>query len=141
MLGLSLSTSQEDRTMRTLLRTLPAVLLITCVSLATAAAAETKAVQTMAGILAKLNHFPSDAEKKTLKDIVDDKAATAAEKTVAQALINMQHSVTPADKPKLEALVADKATPEGIKTLAEVMLRTTHTASDADKDKLKKLMA
>ena len=118
--------------MRTLLRTLPAVLLITCVSLASAAAAETKPVQTMAGILAKLNHFASDAEKKTLKDIVDDKAATAGEKTVAQALINMQPRLHAAPK-----LGARRTKPRpGIKTLAEVMLRTTH-GGDADKDKPK----
>jgi hypothetical protein len=127
--------------MRSLLRTLPAVLLVTCVAVTSVVAAESKAVQTMAGILAKLNHFASDAEKKSLKDIVDDKTATAPEKTVAQALINVQHTVSAADKPKLEALVADKATPESIKTLADVILHLTHTANDADKAKLKKLIS
>lgn len=127
--------------MRSLLRTIPAVLLVTCLAVSSVVAAESKSVQTMAGILAKLNHFASDAEKKTLKEIVDDKAATAPERTIAQALINVQHTVSAADKPKLEALVADKATPDSIKTLADVILRLTHTASDADKDKLKKLMS
>jgi len=102
-------------------------------------AAESKPVQTMAGILMKLNHFASDAEKTQLKAIVDDKATTPAEKTVAQALINVQHKVSDADKPKLEALVKDKDTPESIKTLSQVILSLNHTPSDAEKDKLKKL--
>src|SRR6187402_657460 len=63
--------------------------------------APNKNVATMAGILLKLNHFASDPEKATLKQIVDDKAASEYEKTVAQALINVQHTATAADKTKL----------------------------------------
>jgi hypothetical protein len=106
---------------------------------ASLSAAESKAVQTMAGILMKLNHFATDPEKAQLKAIVDDKTTTPAEKTVAQALINVQHKVADADKPKLEALVKDKATPDSIKTLSEVILGLNHTPSDAEKEKLKKL--
>ena len=114
-------------------------LLIVAPLIARAAAVETKNVQTMAGILMKLNHFASDAEKTQLKAIVDDKSATAAEKTVATALINVQHKVSDADKPKLEALVKDKDATDGIKTLAQVILNLNHTPSDSEKDKLKKL--
>jgi hypothetical protein len=100
---------------------------------------ETKAVQTSAKILLTLNHFPSDAEKKTLQAIVDDKTTTAPERTVAQALINVVHTVTAGDKPKLEALVKAKETPESVRTLANVILTLNHTPSAADKEKLKKL--
>ena len=93
-----------------------------------AAQASSANVSTMAGILAKLNHFPNDAEKATLGGIVKSDAATAHEKTVASALMNMQHSVSAADKPKLEAVVKDAAAPQGVKTLADVLARTTHTA-------------
>jgi hypothetical protein len=127
--------------MRSPLRTLPALLLMTCIAVTSLAAAESKAVQTMAGILANLNHFASDSEKATLKGIVEDKATPAPEKTIAQALINVQHTVSAADKPKLQALVSDKDTPASIKTLAEVILALNHTPSDAEKAKLKKLMS
>jgi len=104
-----------------------------------APAAASKNVQTMAGILMRLNHFPSDAEKATLKGIVDNKAATEGERTVAQALINLQHKVAAADQPKLQALVKDAKTPESIQTLSSIILSLNHTPSDADKDRLKKI--
>ena len=108
---------------------------------ATPAAADSKAVKSMAGILASLNHFAGDAEKKTLKEIVDDKASSAGEKTVAQALLGVQHKVTDADKAKLEALVKDTATPASLKTIAEVVLKLNHTPSDTEKASLKKIAA
>ena len=95
--------------------------------------------KTMAGILVKLNHNASDAEKATLKTIVDNKTASEAERTVAQALINLQHRVSDADKPKLEALVKDKATPESLRTISTVILSLNHMPSAADKEKLAKI--
>lgn len=124
--------------MRNVLRITLALLIVAPLAVRLAAT-ETKNVQTMAGILMKLNHFANDADKTTLKAIVDDKAATAAEKTVASALLNVQHKVSDADKPKLEALVKDTATSDSIKTLAQVILGLNHTPTDAEKDKLKKI--
>ncbi len=105
------------------------------------AAAETKAVQTMAGILVKLNHFPSDAEKASLKAIVEDKTTTASEKVVAEALMNLQHKVTAGDKTKLDELLKDKAATESVKTLATILVGLNHMPAEADKEKLKKLAA
>src|SRR6266702_1585788 len=78
-------------------------------------AGESKAVQTMAGILTKLQHFPTDAEKQTLKQIAEDKSVTADERTVARALMNVQHTVAAADKPKLEAIVKDEKACSSVK--------------------------
>jgi len=100
---------------------------------------ETKAVQTIAGILARLNHFPNDADKASLKGVVEDKATTAHEKVVAQALMNVQHKVTADDRAKLDEVLKDKAAPESVKTLATIVVNLNHTPSDADKEKLKKL--
>jgi hypothetical protein len=119
---------------RSLLAALSAVALA-----ATVAAAQNTPVQTMAGILMNVNHFPSDAEKKTLQGIVENKTASEGERAVAQAMISLQHQVAAADKPKLEALVKDKATPEPVRTLASVILTFTHMATAADKEKLKKI--
>lgn len=107
-----------------------------------AAAAQTAkptATQTMAGILMGLNHFASDAEKATLKTIVDSKTSNDAERTVAQALINVQHKVAAADAPKLQALVKDAKASESVKTIASVILALNHTPSDAEKAALKKI--
>ena len=98
-------------------------------------------VRTLAGILAKLNHYPSAAEKKSLQAIVDDKTAGANEKTLAQALINVQHTVSPADKPKVEAVVKDATASADLKTLAGVLAGLNHTPSASEKDALAKLAA
>lgn len=105
----------------------------------TPVAADEKSVQTMSGILVKLNHFPSDAEKKALQQIADDKTATQHERVVAQALINVKHKVSADDQTKLEALLKDKSAPESLKTLATIIVNLNHAPSDADKEKLKKL--
>jgi hypothetical protein len=115
------------------------VVLLLAVAVTPLAAAETKAVQTMSGILMKLNHFPSDAEKKTLQAIVDDKTTTADERVVAQALINMKHKPAAEDQTKLEAVAKSKTASESVKTLATIVAGLNHTTSEADKEKLKKL--
>ena len=104
-----------------------------------AGAAESKAVQSMAGILVGLNHFPSAGDKQTLQQIADDKATTADERTVAQALMGVAHMAAAGDKPKLEAIAGDAKASGGVKTLADVLLKVTHHASDADKERLKAL--
>ena len=126
--------------MRFYARILPALL---CMGLLASpvAAAESKAVQTMAGILAKLNHFPSDAEKQTLKTLIADKQTTEHERVVAEALMNVQHKVSADDKAKLDAVIKNQSAPESVKTLAGVIANLNHTPSDAEKDKLKKLTA
>jgi hypothetical protein len=103
------------------------------------AAAETRAVQTMAGILANLNHFPSDAEKEQLKKLIADKETTQHERVVAQSLLNVQHKVSGEDRPKLEAVIKDPKAPEAVKTLARTIVNLNHTPSDAEKAELKKL--
>jgi hypothetical protein len=125
--------------MKSFLRILLLSLLVAGLSALTQAA-DAKAVQTEARILLNLNHFPNDADKKSLQAIVDDKATTAQERAIAQALINVQHKVSDADKPKLQAIVDDKAAPESLKTMASILLSLNHAPSAADKEKLQKLV-
>jgi hypothetical protein len=103
-------------------------------------AAESKAVQTMAGILMNVHHYPSDSDKQALAQITEDKSATADERTVAQALMDVQHTVAAADKPKIEAIVNDDKAANSVKTLAGVILNLHHMASDSDKAKLQALI-
>ena len=102
-------------------------------------AAESKAVQTMAGILLHLQHYPTDADKQSLKQIIEDKSATKDERTVAQALMDVQHTVAAADKPKLEAMVKSNKASSSVKTLAGIILKLNHMPSESDKGKLKAL--
>ena len=102
-------------------------------------ASESKAVQTMAGILANIQHVPSDADKQALAQITQDKATTPDERSVAQALMNVQHTAAAADKPSLEAIVNDAKASGSVKTLASVILGLHHFPSDSDKEKLRAL--
>jgi hypothetical protein len=102
-------------------------------------AAESKAVQTMAGILINLHHFPSDADKQALTQITQDKSATGDERTVAQALMDVQHTAAAADKPGLEAIVSNDKAAGSVKTLADAILNLHHMVSDSDKAKLQAL--
>jgi hypothetical protein len=102
-------------------------------------AVESKAVQTMAGILTNLHHYPSDSDKQALMQITQDKSSTADERTVAQALMNVQHTAAAADKPGLEAIVNNDKAASSVKTLAGVILNLHHMASDSDKAKLQAL--
>jgi hypothetical protein len=104
-----------------------------------ASADRSKAVQTMAGILTSLNHFPTDAEKQSLKQIAEDKAVTEDERTIARALMNVQHTVAESDKAKLETIVSNKKAAASAKTLASAILNLNHKVSEADKKKLQAL--
>jgi hypothetical protein len=102
-------------------------------------AAESKAVQGMAGIVTNFQHAPNDADKQALAKIIDDKATTADERTVAKALMNVQHTAAAADKPSLEAIVSDAKASGSVKTLASIILGLHHFPSDSDKEKLRAL--
>jgi hypothetical protein len=129
--------------MRALLRTLVVLSFVVVATGGSALAAQAPAenVKTIAGILAKMNHFASDAEKKTLQGIVASPTATAPEKTLAEALMNVQHTATAADKAKLEALMKDSSAPEAARTIAGIIAGLNHTASAAQKETLTKLAA
>jgi hypothetical protein len=102
-------------------------------------AAESKAVHTMAAILLHLQHFPSDADKQSLRQITEDNSATKDERTVAQALMDVQHTAAAADKAGLESIVKDDKAASSVKTLASIILNLKHMPSDSDKEKLKVL--
>jgi hypothetical protein len=102
-------------------------------------AAESKAAQTMAAILLHLQHFPSDADKQSLKQITEDMSATKDERTVAQALMDVQHTAAAADKPKLEAIVKEDKASSSVRTLASIILNLKHMPSESDREKLKAL--
>ena len=123
------------------LRLVPVLLLLAGLASAPLAAQQSKPVQTMAKILLTMNHFPSDAEKATLKQLADDKATTAQERILLSALTNVQHTLAAGDKAKVEGLLKDPAASEGVKTIATILSKLNHQATDADKAALKKLLS
>ena len=106
----------------------------------TSAMAADENIKQMAQIMLNLNHFPSDSEKQTLKQITLSGSSTEYEKTVATAMINLQHQATAEDKKKLAIIMNDKSAPEEIRTLDTIVHNVAHHPSDEDKQKLKKLM-
>lgn len=97
-------------------------------------------IETMAGIVMKLNHYPSNVEKNTLAGITHDKNATAGEKELAGALMRMQHQLGGPDAEKLRALAADAHAGKGERVLAEILLGIAHHPSDSDKHRLQTLI-
>ena len=100
-------------------------------------AAETDAIKTIAGIMANLNHFPSDEDKTVLQGIIDSDDSSEEEATIAMALSNMQHKVSGEDAARLEDLVDDESNDESARKLAGILLSINHSAGDDDKAALK----
>ena len=99
-------------------------------------AAESKAIQTIAGALTGIQHMPSAETKTAMAQIAEDKSATADEKTLAKAVANVQHKAAAGDKAALEAIAADAKATNGAKTIASVLLSLNHFPSADDKAKL-----
>jgi hypothetical protein len=130
-------TNPGERTMKLRTAALAVVLLLGVAAVVNAA--QSKSVQTMAAILLHLQHYPDDADKQSLQQIIEDSSATMDERTVAQALMDVRHTVAAADKPKLEAIVGDDKAASSVKSLASIILSLHHMPSESDKEKLKAL--
>lgn len=102
--------------------------------------AASAAVREMAGILVKLEHYPSTAEKSRLMELAASKDSTDREKVIANAMVNLKHAVADADKVKLKQTQDDAAAPTEVRDLAGIVLGLNHKPSAADKDKLQQMM-
>jgi len=104
------------------------------------ASASDSAISTMAGIVMHLNHYPSDSEKQTLANIIQDEHATAGEKALAGALMRMRHSVQGSDAAALQDLTSNKQASHDERKLAEILLGITHHPSASDRQQLQSLL-
>ena len=111
-----------------------------CVFTAQLSIAGGGAIQSMANIMMKINHYPSDSEKKTLGDIVNDKSTSEHDRVMAQSIINLQHKASPADKEKLSKIMNDKSAPADARDLASIIHNLNHTPSEGDKARLEKMI-
>ena len=112
-------------------------LIFSASSIANGSEQDEKAVKAMALILSHVNHFPSAAEKKTLKNIANDSNNSDQVKTIANAMYNMQHSVSSGDKSKLKAISGDSSVDDDIRDLAKILSHFNHKPSGSDVKKLK----
>lgn len=97
------------------------------------------AIQKMAGIVMSLNHHPSDADKDSLRNIMNDSAVPENERAIATALMNMDHHVSAADKQKLTNIANDGAAPAPDRKLASIVANLNHKASSDDRAVLQNL--
>lgn len=112
------------------------VLTLLCFYSINATGAEANPVAKMAGIVATINHYPNDQDRKVLQDIVDAKTTDKHTRALAQAILGMQHSVSAADKKNLQLIVDDASAEDGERKLAEILLNFNHKPSGAQKTAL-----
>jgi hypothetical protein len=97
-------------------------------------------LKTIAGILVNLNHFPSEAEKETLRDIVNDAASTDHVKTLATAMMNLKHYPTKADKTHLGNIMNDASANGDVREIAVILYNLSHKPTTSEKGKLMKML-
>ena len=87
------------------------------------------ATKTIAGILANMNHFASDAEKATLMAIAADESNNRGVRAIATAVSNIQHAATAEDKEVMGRIMGADMAPAPVKSLAGVVAEFNHMAS------------
>jgi hypothetical protein len=98
-------------------------------ALADAASAQ----KSIAGILAGMNHFPSDAQKEELMAIAADDTSGRGNQMIAAAVHDIQHAATAEGKAAMQQIIDYAEAPEGTKVLARTVLEFNHMASDEAK--------
>lgn len=102
--------------------------------------ADDNAIHSMAQVMLKLNHYPSDVEKAKLKKIIAMDATTVREKVLLQAMLNIEHMASDGDKPKLKNIMSDPAASSQERELAAIILNIAHRPSQTDKQKLQAML-
>ncbi|MFT4887919.1 MAG: hypothetical protein ACJA2D_000169 [Pseudohongiellaceae bacterium] len=96
--------------------------------------ADTEALKQIAGIVAGLNHFPSDADMNTLEEIMSGGEISQTVLIMADTVANIEHAANEGGKGAMAAIQASAQASEAAKVLAEVIENLSHTASaDAKK--------
>ena len=110
-------------------------------SLSQFAAADTDAaVKSVAGILANMNHFASDADKAALMAISADEANGRGIRLVATAVHNIQHAAPAGDKEAMAGVVASDMARADVKSLAGIVTGFNHMASAEAKATLQAML-
>lgn len=111
------------------------IVLFSQFSLADAASAQ----KTIAGILAGMNHFASDAQKAELASIAGDDSSGRGMQMIATAVSGIQHAPTDEGKASMNQIIGYPQASAEAKALAEIVLGFNHMASAEAKEALAKL--
>ena len=90
----------------------------------------------IAGIVASMNHFASDADKAKLMAIAADDSLAAPIRAMATAVNNIAHAANAEGKAAMASIVGSPQAPDPAKTLAGIIANFNHMASADDKAKL-----
>lgn len=115
-------------------------LLLAAQSATAASTPPDSALHTIARVMIKLNHFPSDREKRELQAILDSETATVGERKLASALMAMQHQVSSGDRDKLQTLKEDEGASASERDLADILMNMNHQPSSRDRDRLRRYL-
>lgn len=94
---------------------------------------------TLAGILADMNHYPSDADRRKLDAIAGSSDVDDDLRAIARAIAGIEHTPTAEAQARLNGIIASDAATEAEKTLAAAVLRFEHKASVEDQSALEEL--
>lgn len=98
------------------------------------------ALQTIAGIVASLNHYPSDADKAALAEISGNSSLADGVRAMADTVANISHSASDEGKQAMAAIQANDQAPDYAKELAGIIAGISHVASDDAKATLANLI-
>ena len=94
---------------------------------------------TLAGILADMNHYPSDADRRELDAIAASDAVDDDLRAIARAIAGIEHTPSAEAEARLNGILASEAATEAEKILAGAVLRFEHKASVEDQSALERL--
>ena len=91
------------------------------------------AFREIAGIVASMNHFASDADKAKLAEIAANESIAVNLRTMATTVASINHTTSAEGKAAMAAIQNDGNAQEVGRTLAGIIANFNHMASDADK--------
>jgi hypothetical protein len=97
------------------------------------------ALSDIAGIVASINHFPSDADKAKLAAISADANYPQPLRDMADAVANISHAANAEGKAVMAEIQASAQAPDSAKSLAGIIASLNHMPSDEDKATLARL--
>ena len=97
------------------------------------------ALKAIADIVASINHFPSDSDKATLAEIVENDGLAQGVRAMATAVSGISHGPTDEGKAAMARIQQNTQAPDIAKQLAGIIAGINHTASDSDKATLAQL--
>ena len=97
------------------------------------------ALQEISRIVASINHFPSDADKNALENIVSNDNLPQGIRMIAGAVMSINHSASSESKQMMAQLQQAARAPDQVKSLAKIIANFNHMPSDEDKETLSQL--